>query len=747
MALPIDDDQRALADSVAAFARRTAPIASTRNQFDAFSTGTGPDPVWDAVVRQGLHNMHLPESVGGSDCGLPALTVVVEEFGRALFPGPYVPTVLASATASTASTGADDLLAAFDGGATGALVAGNRLTARAVDGGWEVEGTSDPTLGLPGADRVLVRAALADTPGEDLWFWLDRTELDGSTTTAKVASCEAVDLTRSVGRLELARHRIGHDRALSGLDPDRVDLVVASLLGAEAGGIAAWCLETAVEYVRARHQFGRPVGSFQAVQHKAALMLVRAQVACAAVWDAARAADGASDQQRLVAAQAALTAAPAGVDQALDCISLLGGIGFTWEHDAHLYWRRAVSVASAVGTEDAWSTRLGEAALHTRRDFSFIDADSLPEVRARVSGVLDDVLALPEDEIPTEGWAPSRGGARRARLAAEGLTAPHYPEPYGLDAGPVEQAVIADEFARRGLAQPDTGIAEWVLPTLIAHGSEEQQKRFVPTTLRGELVWCQLFSEPGAGSDLAGLSTRARKVDGGWVLSGQKVWNSQAREADWGVCLARTDSDVPKHAGLTYFLIDMNSTGVDVRPLRQVTGIWEFNEVFLDEVFVPDDCVVAGPGDGWRLAVTTLSNERLKMGTAKFGHGSADMVRRLLDGGEYGSSRDEVVRVLGRNTARELSVGAMNLKTVLQRLHGSEDATGSATSVQKVFHAIAQREGSRALVALLGPLGCVGSPEEPYVQDYLGVPAVLIGGGTIEIQLNVIAQRVLGLPR
>lgn len=747
MALPITEDQRALADSVAAFARRSAPIAQTRNQFDALSAGTGPDPVWEAVVRQGLHNMHLPEAVGGSECGLPALAVVVEQLGKAMFPGPYVPTVLASAVASTASNGADDLLVAFDGGATGALVAGSRLTARPVAGGWEVEGTSDPTLGLPGAERVLVRAALADTPGGDLWFWLDRAELDGPGTTAKLTACEALDPTRSVGRLELAGHPIPHDRALAGVDPARVDLIVTSLLGAEASGIAAWCVETAVDYVRTRHQFGRPVGSFQAVQHKAALMLVRSEITCAAVWDAARAADGASDQQRLVAAQAALTAAPAGVDQALDCISLLGGIGFTWEHDAHLYWRRAVAVASAVGTEEAWSTRLGEAALHTQRDFSFIDDDTLPQLRARVAAVLDDVLALPDDEIATEGWAPTRGGARRARLAAEGLAAPHYPLPYGQDAGPVEQAVIADEFTRRGLDQPNTGIAEWVLPTLITHGTAEQRDRFVPATLRGELIWCQLFSEPGAGSDLAGLSTKARRVDGGWVLTGQKVWNSQARESDWGVCLARTDADAPKHKGLTYFLIEMASPGVDVRPLQQATGVWEFNEVFLDEVFVPDDCVVAGPGDGWRLAVTTLSNERLKMGTAKFGHGAATTVRQLLDGGEYGATRDEVVRVLGRNTARELSVGAMNLKSVLHRLHGTEDASGAATSVQKVFHAIAQREGSDALIRLLGPLGLVGSPEQPYVQDYLGVPAVLIGGGTIEIQLNVIAQRVLGLPR
>ncbi|MFC4606001.1 acyl-CoA dehydrogenase family protein [Rhodococcus kronopolitis] len=740
MALPIDEDQQALADSALAFARKTAPTEEVRKDFAMFSGKV----TWDAVVRNGFHGMHLPESVGGADCGLPALAVVVEQFGKALFPGPFLSTVLASSVAALAPAGADELLSAFGDGATGALVAEGRLTARAAGEGWVVDGTSDPTLGLSGAERILVRADAADTSGVGLWFWLDADDLAES---ARVQACEATDPTRTVGRLTLTGHVLAPGRALPGLDPVAVDLLVATLLGAEASGITAWCLETTVDYVRTRHQFGRPVGSFQAVQHKAAHMLIRAETACAAVWDAARAADAGSAQRRLVAAQAALTAAQAGVDQALECITALGGIGFTWEHDAHLYWRRAVAVASVVGTEDSWASRLGEAALGARRDFSFITGDTLPQLRAEVSAVLDTVVALPEDETATEGWAPTRGGDRRALLAEERLTAPHYPAPYGRDAGAVEQAVIAEEFASHGLAQPDTGIAEWVLPTLIAHGSEEQRKRFVDTTLRGELIWCQLFSEPGAGSDLAGLTTKARRVDGGWALNGQKVWNTQAREADWGVCLARTDAEVPKHKGLTYFLIEMSSPGVDVRPLQQATGVWEFNEVFLDEVFVPDDCVVADPGDGWRLAVTTLSNERLKMGTAKFGHGAASTIRELLDSGEHGSTREEVVKVLGRNTARELSVGAMNLKAVLHRLHGTEDATGAATSVQKVFHAIAQREGSDAMIRLLGPRGLVSSEELPYVVDYLGVPAVLIGGGTIEIQLNVIAQRALGLPR
>ncbi|MEV8631684.1 acyl-CoA dehydrogenase [Streptosporangium sp. NPDC051023] len=748
MPLPLNDEHRDLAASVAAFARRTAPVEATRARFAEYAAGGRPDS-WDAMLPLGLHCLHLPEEYGGGGAGLPELAVVAEQLGKALFPGPYLPTVLASAVVASARTDgeagsgslepAGELLTAFSEGATGALVVGRGLSAARSRDGWTVSGTTGPVLGLPGAEIVIVRADVEDSPGESLWFRL------AEGPSVAIGADDGTDLTRSVGRLELDAHRVDEERVLRGLVPARVDLTVNALLAAEASGITAWCLDTAVEHAKTRVQFGRPVGAFQAVQHKAAMMLVRSEITCAAAWDAARAADQPTLQQELAAAQAAITALPLAVDTALECVTVLGGIGFTWEHDAHLYWRRAISVASAAGAEERWATRLGEAALKGRRDFSFVGEDDLAELRIQVGNALDEVLALPEEEVTGSGWATSRGGARRARLADAGLVSPHYPPPYGLGAGPAEQAVIGGEFARRGLVQPTTVIGEWVLPTLLVHGTTAQQERFIGATLRGEIVWCQLFSEPGAGSDLAGLSTKARKVPGGWSLSGQKVWNSLAHEADWGVCLARTDSDVPKHQGLSYFLVDMRSAGVEVRPLRQATGLSEFNEVFLDDVFVPDECLVAEPGHGWRLAVTTLSNERLSMGSTKLHHGSADRIRRLLETGGHDAGRQETVRALGRGVAREIALSALNLRSVLARLSNLD--VGAEISVLKVYNTLAQREGSRELLRLLGPLGCVVDPDADHVIDHIGLPAVLFGGGTIEIQLNVIAQRVLGLPR
>ncbi|WP_328659829.1 acyl-CoA dehydrogenase [Nocardia salmonicida] len=749
MSLAVDADQHALAHSVAAFARKIAPLSQTREHLSDYAAGVMPTGVWTALCEPGLHALHLPVAYGGDDCGLDTLAVVVEQLSAALFPGPYLSTVTASALVM-AATDAGALLADFGAGVTGAVVTGPDLRATRDGEGWVVSGVSDPALGLTGAERVVVRAAVDGDPEASLWFWLGPADLvapAGAVSSIQFTPAEAVDLTRALARAEFDAYPIDAGRVLDGIDPAVAELWTTTLAAAEATGICRWCLDTTVEYIRVRHQFGRPIGSFQAVQHKAALMLVRAEVASAVTWDAARAETQPTEQRLLAAANAALTVLPAAIDQAVDCVSLLGGIGFTWEHDAHLYWRRAIALAAVVGGEDAAARALGERALLAERDFAFVDADTLPELRATVGGVLDAVTALADDEIPSEGWSPARGGARRAVLADAGLVAPHWPRPYGLGAGPAEQAVIAEEFARRGLERIELGIGAWVLPTLIEHGDDEQREQFVTATMLGDIIWCQLFSEPGAGSDLAGLSTAARKVDGGWIINGQKVWNSQAQDADWAVCLARTDTEVPRHAGLTYFLIPMNADGVEVRPLRQVTGIWEFNEVFLDEVFVPDSQVVAKPGDGWRIAVTTLSNERVAMGSATFGHGSSTLVRRLLESGDHTGTRDDAVRVLGRNTALELSVAALNLRDVVARMNDRTDGNGSSNSIRKVWNAIAQRDATRALASILGPRAAIGHPEQPYTFDFLGLPAILFGGGTIEIQLNIIARRVLRLPQ
>jgi len=671
-------EQRDLADAVAGFLGRHVPRAAVRAGLAGLAAGALPD-VWPRLAAQGLLTGHLPAGAGEPAAGWVELAVTVEEAGRALLPGPFLPTVLT--TAVLADAGA----ATVGGPAACAFGPGDLVAIRAGDG-WRVRGTTDHVLGAPGAADLLLAARAAD--GSDIWF------LTRPGTGVTVVPAEPLDPTRSIGRVEVADLTV----AALPVETARLRDLAAVLFAAEAVGLARWCLDTTLEHVRVREQFGRPVGSFQAVKHRLARLFVRVELAAASAWDAARAVADEPAQLGLAAAAAAARCPTDAREVALDCLTLLGGIGFTWEHDLHLYWRRAVALGQLLGTADEWAALLATRRRAASRRFD-VEVDG-GGFRAEAAAVVARAAALPEP-------------ARRLFLAEQGYVAPEYPRPYGVDAGPVEQVVIAQEFARAGIAPPDLRIGAFVLPTVVAHGTAAQRERFLPPALRGETVWCQLFSEPGAGSDLAAVSTKAVRVPGGWRLTGQKVWTSRAHEADRGLCLARTDPDTPRHGGLSCFVVDLRAEGVEIRPLRQANGAHGFNEVFLADVFVPDDCLIAEPGQGWAAAHTTLANERVS-------------IAGKIAGGEGDDS----------------ALSALMLRTVLMRLSG--ERPGAESSVLKVAAADHHRATATAALERLGSGGAVSTPA---TLDYLGVPARLIGGGTMEIQLNVIAERVLRLPR
>ena len=399
---------------------------------------------------------------------------------------------------------------------------------------------------------------------------------------------------------------LGLEGGVRGLDLSRLTLTAlpddpraVALAAAEAAGVARWCLDTAVAYAKVREQFGAPIGSFQAVKHLCAEMLETSEAVTAAAWDCATAtAEDDAEQAGIAAAVAGVTCFEGAVANAHACIQVLGGIGFTFEHDAHLYLRRALALRAIAGSADTWAVRLTETLTTGVRRRRTLDLGDVESRRSEIAAEADRIAAADDP---------------RAALVESGYLVPHWPAPYGLGADAATQLLIDQELARAGVSRPDLKIAGWALPTILEHGSDEQRERFVGPTLAGGLTWCQLFSEPGAGSDLASLRTKAERVDGGWRLTGQKVWTSLAHEADWGICLARTDPDAKPHAGITYFLVDMRSQGLEIRPLREMTGAEMFNEVFLDGVRVPDDCVVGDVDGGWRLARTTLSNERVAM--------------------------------------------------------------------------------------------------------------------------------------
>jgi alkylation response protein AidB-like acyl-CoA dehydrogenase len=467
-------------------------------------------------------------------------------------------------------------------------------------------------------------------------------------------------------------------------------------------------------------------------------MLTGAEQAAAAVWDAARSAPG--PEREFAAAVAAVIAMDAAIDAANDCIQTLGGIGYTWEHDAHLYYRRALSLRALLGPTASWRERVAAIAMDAgmrppRVELPEGDAEFRAAVRAELAGI-----------------GKVTGSERSARLAADGWVLPHLPKPWGRGAKPLEQLVIDEEMRAAGIRPHNLAIGAWVVPALIQYGTREQQERFLPPTLRMDYLWCQLFSEPGAGSDLAGLQTRAEQAEGGWRVSGQKIWTSLAKQAAWGICIARTDPSAPRHDGISYFLVDMRSPGIDVRPLREITGDASFNQVFLDNVFVPDDCLVGEVNGGWRIARTTLANERVSLSqTWTFGSGVAELlaVAKAAD-------RPPLADV-GRLVCEGRSIDLLGLRVTLKRISGTEPgATGSVRKLlgmrnaQRIADLCFAMSGASAAVAS-GHGSAVGRDGKPngahWARQDLAVRAVTIGGGTTDIQLNIVAERMLGLPR
>jgi alkylation response protein AidB-like acyl-CoA dehydrogenase len=512
--------------------------------------------------------------------------------------------------------------------------------------------------------------------------------------------------------------------------------VAAAVLAAEAAGVARWALETATDYAKVREQFGKPIGSFQAIKHMCAEMLLRSKQIGVAAADAARAAGEPDDQQlSIAAATAAATGIWAATANAKDCIQVLGGIGITWEHDAHLYLRRAYGISRFLGGRDRWLRRIATLTqAGVRRDLH-IDLDSVEHLKPEIASLVAEVAAQPVEK-------------RQIALAEAGLQAPHWPRPWGREASPAEQLLIDQELAKAGVERPDLVIGWWAAPTILEHGSPEQIERFVPPTLRGELFWCQLFSEPGAGSDLASLRTKAVRTDGaharsngksGWLITGQKVWTSRADWAQWGVCLARTDPDAPKHKGITYFLVDMKSPGIDIRPLREITGDDLFNEVFFDEVFVPDEMVVGEVNDGWRLARTTLANERVAMahGTA-LGNPMEELLRQVTTTELDAAEQDRLGELI-----RSAQVGSLLDQRIAQLAVGGQDP-GAESSARKLIGVRYRQQLSEFRMELSDGAGVV---ENKTVHDFLNTRCLTIAGGTEQILLTLAGERLLGLPR
>jgi len=711
-ALAITDEHRDLADSAHGQLTRVDSRAAARATLEGGSAH--PADIWKASAALGWNGLATAEEHGGSGFGLSELAIVLEAQGHELCPGPFLPTVAAAVVIDRC--GSDSLRAQLlPGLADGSTVAAVGLSGSVVVGSdLTVSGESPAVLGAPDAD-VLVLAA-----GEDVVV------LDAAASGVTVAALAGLDTTRTIGAVELSGVAAAEDRVLRGA-ARRARTVFRILAAAEAVGVSWATLEMARDYAKVREQFGRTIGTFQAVKHHLANMLVGAEETTAAAWDAARSDD--LDSAWFAAAVAAAHALETQIFNAEKNVQLHGGVAFTWEHDAHLYLRRARTLAAVMAdgadplVDVVDAQRSGQA-----HGASFTLPPEAEDYRQQAREVATKVRSLAESE-------------RRDFLVDSGYLVPHWPKPWGRGADVVEQLVIEEEF--RDVDLPDLGITGWVTLTVAQAGTDDQRERWVEPVLRGKEMWCQLFSEPGAGSDAAAVRTSAKRVDGGWEVTGQKVWTSLARQCQWGLATVRTDADAPKHAGVTMMAIDMNGPGVQVKPLREITGDSHFNEVFFDGVFVPDSDVVGDVNRGWLVARATLGNERISIGrgsstTIAF---SIDDLVKLLDSVPAPAA---YVRPAGKVIAHFHTLRLLNLRRASRAITGAEP--GPEGNVTKLVLAEQQQRLTELGMELAGTSAVVGQMPR-LMRSYLGGRAITIAGGTSEISRNTIAERILGLPR
>ena len=711
MAIAITEDHQALASTASEFLQKRQARRASRELLEA---ETEPMPeMWDDIINLGWLGLHVPEEFGGSGYGLEELVVVVEEMAKAVAPGPFVPTVMASAVLAAAGDDATKkkfLPRLADGSLTGAVALEGSVTLS----GPAASGQVGPVLGGGLAQVILVPV------GNDVAV----VEVGQG---VEVSVPRNMDPTRRSAEVKLDKAPV---TVLTGAAQTLVDLS-RLILAADAVGTAREATDMGAAYAKQRLQFGRVIGTYQAVKHHCANMAVATELATSAVWDAARATEIGGDQLSYAASVAAVLAADAADLCANLNTQVHGGIGMTWEHDAHLFMRRATTLLSLLdpGRVAKDVTDLARRGVVRTREID-LGPEAEP-IRAEVQAFAASVKDLPADK-------------QRDRMIETGYVMPNWPKPYGRAAGPIEQLVIEEEFAKAGVTRPQYGITAWNILTIIQYGNADQLARWVEPALKQEVIWCQLFSEPDAGSDAAGIKTRGTRVDGGWLVNGQKVWTSGAQVAGMGFATVRTDPSRPKHDGITMMAIDMHAEGVEVRPLRQTSGQAAFNEVFFNDVLVPDDDVVGVVDSGWTVARTTLGNESVSIGGGGGGMGQGGMMISAFDAAPDrlvgGASR------IGRYLSGNQALGLLNLRRTHRAVSGAEP--GPEGAITKLVSSELGAEAAAVLTELAGPKAAFfdgpGAMSNPLVLMHRGMS---IAGGTSEIKRNQIGERILGLPR
>ena len=706
---------------------------------------------WRTIAEElCLPALLIPEEYGGTGASWNELAIVLEEFGSVLLKQPLLSTGAVATTALLACEEHESASAALREIATGQLIAtvaftespGTVAAARSNDE-WILSGSISHVVDGDRAGLIILPAA---SPSGTALF-----AVHAGAPGLQIESVPTMDETRPQARLNL-------DQVPAQLlaEPVRAQTVIdetwaaASIAAAnEAVGAAARCLELTVTYASERMQFGQPIGAFQAVQQKCADMLLWLESARSVARHAASLASS-HNESIATGALAGAHCLPAFLNVASTAVQIHGGIGVTWEHPAQLFLKRAKSDSLLFGAASRHREQFAASATPATLQppviqRAAVENDRSDELKGRIAALLESAPNPQQDNgIPF----------RRAQFDA-GLAWVHFPEGSGGLNWPrsyqaaAEQALAEAGVSRANLDNP-IGYGN-AAPVIATYGSDWQRGRFLRDCFSNEDIWCQLMSEPGAGSDVAGLSTRAEWDGEYWRITGQKVWTSFAHIAKWGLVVARTNPDVPKHAGITCFIIDMSAPGVDVRPLRMLTGKSDFNEVFLDDVRVPDTHRVGPEGEGWNIVRFNLDGER-----ASFGAVLADKppVAVLL---EHWRARDDDDAVL-RDNVMTCVINATAADLTARR---AERTGGVHPAVVKILSSESLQDIYEQELDLLGTDGSLQSSdgyafEQPTsaditrggaVERYLRSRALTIEGGTSIVMRNTLAERALQLPR
>lgn len=785
MNFDFSEDQHTLRNEIRKFLTKESPLSQARHVLEA--KGTHAAGVWSGLAQLGVTGLLLPEDCGGIGLGAMELCVVAEEVGRQLSPVPLSSTMYLAANAlllatQPGSAQRQQWLLPVSGGSIGVVAApldGHiRTDQLPVFDGAALHGACALVADGLAAQWGVVLARNAQ--GAEL---LVACKLDDTVQRTALATN---DPTRPYARLcfegTAAQALDGTTDARSVLQ--RVRQRAAVLLAFEQLGAADAALEMASSYAKERKAFGRPIGSYQGIKHKLANLYTANQMARVHCYYGAWAleADMASEaplpELAGAAAAARVSATQALSDAAQENLHTHGGMGYTWELDCHLFYRRARAQAVALGSIHDWREQLAQA-LEARMDAPA--ADTLARASAAGAGSMDfddtpeeaafraecrawlQAHAQPkesaDDYFGKDMSAEERMAAARqwqGQKAAVGFGAITWPKKLGGRGGtPMQELIWRQEEGKfkvpTGMFNVSLGM---VLPSVMAHAAPEVLMRHVAPALSGQHLWCQLLSEPNAGSDLGMVRTRAERcTDGreGWLLNGQKVWTSLAQFAQYGLVLARTNPQASKFEGLTSFYIDMQTPGITVRPIKQVGGESEFNEVFFEDVFVPDSQVVGKLGGGWKVTLTGLMSERLSIGgvmPADLWRSLAALLRDYAFQGQPALADGRMRERWANLYLQEQGLWLLQCRALTALSKGQQP--GPEMSGAKNVASSALQQFSYFALDLLGEQGVLAASEleERFAMVerlWFGSAGMRIAGGTDEVVLNSIGERVLGL--